>query len=162
MFTKLFEDMRKFRLAFLFSILSSLSFNSYGKIESEVPANDDLVDNSIIISRINNNDIEVSVPSVIFSFNEVEIKLKFINPNHTRLLFNKNKINFIINGEDKQLYFKDGEVTFKKKFDQDKVLSIYTEGFSYYNQLTVFSLWAIIAPIAVIIGLIIFLMVRKR
>ncbi len=154
--------MRKFRLAFLFSILSSLSFNSYGKIESEVPANDDLVDNSIIISRINNNDIEVSVPSVIFSFNEVEIKLKFINPNHTRLLFNKNKINFIINGEDKQLYFKDGEVTFKKKFDQDKVLSIYTEGFSYYNQLTVFSLWAIIAPIAVIIGLIIFLMVRKR
>ena len=55
------------------------------------------VDNSIVIDRIENTDIEVTLPSMIFTFKEAEIKLRFVNPNHTKLLLNKGKISFIIN-----------------------------------------------------------------
>ena len=154
--------MRKLRFAILFFFYSLLSFTSFARIENDGIENNGNIDNSVIIARINNDDIEISVPSLIFSFTEAEIKLKFKNPEHTRLLFNKNRINFIINGEERQLTFIHGEASFKKKFDEDNVLTIFTEGFSYNHPVTVFSLWAVLLPIVLIIGLILFWLMRRK
>ena len=162
LFSNLFRDMRQLRFTILFFLFSLLSFSLFAKLENDRPENDGIVDNSIIIARINNDDIEVSIPLVIFSFSDAEIKLKFKNPQHTRLLLNKNKINFIINGEEKQLDFVNGEASFKKKFDNDKVLTIFIEEFSYNHNLTVFSIWSIILPIAAIIALIILMMMKRK
>ena len=115
----------------LFSIVLFCSFlanSTFAKNEEE-PL--EAIDNSIVIDRIGNNDIEVTLPSVIFAFSEVEIKLKFKNPNQTKLLLNNGKIDFIINGEDQIITFVNGEGSFKHKFDTDKKISILTEDFSY-------------------------------
>lgn len=152
--------MKKLRFLILFLSVSLLSFSSFAKIERGAPVNNNK-DNSVIIERIGNDDIEVSIPSVIFFFSDVDVKLRFKNPRHTRLLFNKNKIIFIINGEEKPLNFINGEVSFKKKFDKDKVLAIFTEGFSYNHEITVISLWTILTPIVFALILIVFLFWRK-
>ena len=154
--------MTKLGFAILFIFNCLLSFTSFARIENDGIENNGNIDNSVIIARINNDDIEVSIPRLIFSFTEAEIKLKFINPEHTRLLFNKNKINFIINGEERQLTFVNGEASFKKKFDEDNVLTIFTEGFSYNHPVTVFSLWAVLLPIILIIGLVLFWLMRRK
>lgn len=153
--------MKKLRFSILYLFVSLLSFVSFAKNEPGQSDNNDNIDNSIIIERIDNEDIEVSIPSIVFPFSDVNVKLRFKNPQHTRLLFNKNKITFIINGEEKPLNFINGEVSFKKKFDKDHVLAIFAEGFSYNHEITVISLWTILSPIAVILSLIVFLMWRK-
>ena len=108
--------MKKLRFSILFLSVSLLSFSSFSKNETGASENNDNIDNSVIIERIDNDDIEVSIPSIIFAFSDVDVKLSFKNPNHTRLLFNKNKITFIINGEEKPLNFINGEVSFKRKY----------------------------------------------
>lgn len=153
--------MKKLRFLILFLSVSLLSLSSFSKIERGAPVNNDNIDNSVIIERIGNDDIEVSIPSLIFYFSDVDVKLKFKNPRHTRLLFNNNKIVFIINGEEKPLNFINGEVSFKKKFDKDNVLAIFTEGFSYDHEITVISLWKILTPIVLVLILIVFLFWRK-
>ncbi|MDO9185644.1 MAG: hypothetical protein Q7W13_06505 [Bacteroidia bacterium] len=153
--------MKKLRFRILYLFVSLLSFGSFAKNEPVPSDNNDNIDNSIIIERIDNEDIEVSIPSIVFPFSDVDVKLRFKNPQHTRLLFNKNKITFIINGEEKPLNFINGEVSFKKKFDKDQALAIFAEGFSYNHEITVISLWTILSPIIVVLGLIVFLMWRK-
>lgn len=153
--------MKKLRFPILYLFVSLLSFGSFAKNEPVPSDNNDNIDNSIIIERIDNEDIEVSIPSMVFPFSDVDVKLRFKNPQHTRLLFNKNKITFIINGEEKPLNFINGEVSFKKKFDKDQALAIFAEGFSYNHEITVISLWTILSPIIVVLGLIVFLMWRK-
>ncbi|MES2139079.1 MAG: hypothetical protein V4511_05185 [Bacteroidota bacterium] len=153
--------MKKIRFSILFISVSLLSFSSFAKNESASSENNDNIDNSVIIERIDNDDIEVSIPSIIFPFNDVDVKLKFKNPNHTRLLFNKNKITFIINGEEKPLNFVNGEVSFKSKFDKDRVLAIFVEEFSYNHEITVISLWTILSPIILVLALIVFFMWKK-
>lgn len=129
----------------------------------EVPDDEiEVVDNSVVIDRITNSDIEVTLPSLIFTFKDVEIKLKFINPNHTKLQLNKGKISFIINGEDKELVFVNGEASFVQKFDTSKNLSIYTEDFSYNTTVTAYPLWALLVPIGFIVLWIIKRMMRKK
>ena len=103
-------------------------------------------DNSIVIDRIVNDDIEVTIPSVIFSFAEATIKLKFRNPEHTKLLLNNNRLNFIINGEDVELLFKNGEANFYHKFADDSSLSIYVEEFSYSKEINALPLWVLLLP----------------
>lgn len=122
----------------------------------------EVVDNSIVIDRVTNSDIEVTLPSLIFTFKEVEVKLRFVNPNHTKLLLNKGKINFIINGEDKELVFVDGKASFIQKFDTGKTLSIFTEDFSYNKTVTAYPLWAIFVPFGFIILWILLRMMRKK
>lgn len=109
------------------------------------------VDNSIVIDRIANEDILVSISSPIFSFKEADITLKFVNPQHTKLLLNKNRIEFIINGETRILDFTDGIASFKHKFDNSKNITIYTEDFSYTKTVTVYPLWAILLPVVLIV-----------
>ena len=122
----------------------------------------EVVDNSVVIDRITNSDIEVTLPSLIFTFKEVTVKLKFINPNHTKLQLNKGKISFIINGEDKDLIFVDGEASFIQKFDVSKTLSIFTEDFSYNTTVTAYPLWALLVPFGFIILWILKRMMRKK
>jgi|GEM_PF-2002221 len=153
--------MRKLSYVILFLSFNLLAFSSFAKIENDQVGDDGTIDNSIIIARINNDDIDISIPSVIFSFIDAEVKVKFKNPEHTRLLFNKNKIDFIFDGEDKELNFINGEASFKKRFDNEKVLTIFAEGFSYNHEITVIPLWAIILPIGLIIVWIVFMLLKK-
>ncbi len=155
--------MRKAHLLILYSVLNLLYINAYAGLEHSTIENNDNTDNSVIIARINSKDIEVTVPSVIFTFTDTDIKLKFKNPEHTRLLFNNNKINFIINGEDTMLSFVNGECNIKKRFSTaEKAITIYTEEFSYIHPITPISLWYIITPIVLVIALIIFIATRKK
>lgn len=129
----------------------------------EIPDEEiEVVDNSVVIDRVTNSDIEVTLPSLIFTFKEVEIKLRFVNPNHTKLLLNKGKISFIINGEDKELVFVDGQASFIQKFDTNKTLSIFTEDFSYNTTVTAYPLWALLIPVIFIVLWILKRVLRKK
>lgn len=119
------------------------------------------VDKSVVIDRIGNNDLLVTMPSYVFSFKDAVIRLQFKNPNHTRLLVNNKRIEFIINGEVKLLDFINGVATFKHRFDRSDNLSIYTEDFSFNKIVTVYPVWAIIAPLVVLLAYI-FIRVLKK
>ena len=121
----------------------------------------EIVDNSVVIDRITNGDIEVILPSLIFTFKDVEVKLRFVNPSHTKLLLNKGKISFIVNGEDKELVFVDGQASFIQKFDTSKKLSILTEDFSFKTTVTAYPLWAFLVPLGFIALWIIKRMMKK-
>lgn len=131
-------------IAYLFTAL-----NTFGR--SEIEKEIEKFNNSIVIDRINNDDIEVSTPSMIFTFKDARIRLKFKNPNHTKLLLNNNKLHFIINGEDVELTFINGEATLFHRFNDNTPLSIYIEEFSYNQKITAYPLWALLLPIAVLL-----------
>jgi hypothetical protein len=138
------------KILFLLTILLSL-FSASMEAKNETEIETESVDNSIIIDRIGNDDVVVSIPSPLFSFTEADIKIKFINPSHTRLLLNKNRVEFIINGEPTILDFVNGESTFKHNFKDSNNLSIYTEDFSFNKNVRVYPLWAIVIPIVLIV-----------
>ncbi len=141
----------------LFTIVLFCSiFSGFAKEGIDEPVEE--IDNSIVIDRIGNSDIEVTLPSLIFTFKEVDVKLKFLNPSHTKLLLNKGKINFIINGEDTELEFVNGQASFKHKFDKSRALSIFTEDFSFNTSVTAYPLWALFVPI----GFIVLWIIRRK
>ncbi|CAN5553525.1 hypothetical protein BH10BAC1_BH10BAC1_19960 [soil metagenome] len=121
----------------------------------------EMVDNSVVIDRIGNADIEITMPSMIFTFKEATIKLKFVNPNHTKLLLDKGIISFIINGEDRKLEFINGEASFIHSFKDNKTLSIFTEDFSFSTTVTAYPLWAFLVPLGFILLWIIKRMIKK-
>lgn len=131
----------------LFSI--SISFS-----KSELEGYEKL-DNSIIIDRINNNDIDVVFPSVIFTFKEATIAIKFKNIEHNKLLLNNNELNFIVNGNDMVLHFENGEAKINYKFETSQTFSVYCEDFSFYKKVTAYPLWAILTPFILIIVVIV-------
>ncbi|MDF2438707.1 MAG: hypothetical protein K0Q95_3083 [Bacteroidota bacterium] len=120
-------------------------------IAKDEPGDYNEIDNSIIIDRISNDDVTVTIPSPVFSFREAEVKIKFHNPEHTKLLLNKNKVEFLVNGEPMLLDFANGEASFKHNFKNSNIISIYCEDLSYSNKVTVYPLWAILIPLAVIL-----------
>jgi hypothetical protein len=130
----------------LFSLFASISF-----AKNEPSEEIEEVDNSIIIDRISSDDLEIHIPSLLFSFTEAEIKIKFHNPEHTKLLLNKNKVEFIVNGEARMLEFVNGEASFKHRFDTSNTLKIFVEDLSYNKNVTVYPLWAILVPLIVIV-----------
>jgi hypothetical protein len=144
-----------FLLTFLLSFFS-VSLEAKNETESET------IDNSIIIDRIGNEDIQISIPSTIFSFSEPDIKIKFVNPSHTRLLLNKNKVEFIINGVPTALEFVNGEASFKHSFKDSNNLSIYAEEFSYNKNIKVYPLWAIVIPAVLLLLFIISRIIKKK
>ncbi len=156
------KNIKKLLPAILFLSFSILPFTSFSKIDPEEVNRETSIDNSIIIARISNDDIEVAIPSIIFTFNDAEIKLKFKNPEHTRLLLNKNKINFIINGEEVELNFINGEASFKKQFDTSNSLTIYAEEFSYNHKITAYPLWLLLSPFLIIAAIMILRMWLKN
>jgi len=150
------------RTTFLLALMLCLLATNIVFAKNDDSKNDtEVVDESIIIERITNNDIEVKIPSLVFAFKDAEIAIKFKNPQHTRLLINEGKINFIINGEDKELTFKDGVATFTHSFATDKKISIYTEEFGYSSSITAYPLWVILTPLLLIIGWIVLRKLNK-
>ncbi len=144
----------------LFAITFILTFVS--TFAKEIPGEEvEVVDNSVVIDRITNSDIEVTLPSIIFTFKEAEVKLRFVNPNHTKLQLNKGRISFIINGKDKELEFVDGQASFIQKFDTSKNLSIFTEDFSFNTIVTAYPLWAFLVPVGFIVLWLIRRMMKK-
>lgn len=125
------------------------ALNTFGR--SEIEKEIEKYDNSITLDRIDNNAIEVFVPSLIFTFKDAKIKLKFKNPDHSKLLLNNNKLHFIINGEDVELTFINGETTLSHRFNDNTPLSIYIEEFSYNQKITAYPLWAVLIPIAILL-----------
>lgn len=155
--------MKKVYTFILATFLSLFSVHTFGGIEQGGAENNDNTDNTVIIARIDSDDIEVTVPSVVYTFTDTDIKLKFKNAEHTRLLYNNNKINFIINGEDEILSFVNGECVIKKRFTtSDESIAIYTEEFSYKHSITPITVWYIIIPAVLLVSLIVFLFVRKK
>jgi hypothetical protein len=154
------------RKAHIFGFLMSLmllTVNTFAGIEHGAAENNDNTDNTVIIARINSNDIEVTVPSVIYTFTDTHINLKFKKPEHTRLLYNNNKVNFIINGEDVILSFINGECDIKRRFTtSDNAITIYAEEFSYKHSITPISLWYIIIPVVLVIALTVIIIIRKQ
>jgi hypothetical protein len=120
-------------------------------IAKDEPVFSNEVDNSIIIDRISNDDVSITIPSAVFSFREAEIKIKFHNPEHTKLLLNKNKVEFLVNGEPLLLEFNKGEANFKHHFGHSNIINIFCEDLSYSNKVTVYPIWAILVPVAVIL-----------
>lgn len=142
-------------------ILSCFATTSIAKNEpAEEPQQE--VDNSIIIDRISNDDVQISISSPVFSFSDADVHIKFVNPEHTKLLLNKNKVEFIIDGEPKILEFVNGEASFKHRFDKSNSISIYAEDLSYNKHVTVYPLWAILIPAIVILGYIVIRLLRKK
>ncbi|HEX8517100.1 MAG TPA: hypothetical protein VF868_12960 [Bacteroidia bacterium] len=132
-------------------------------ISKDEPSNEPQeIDNSIIIDRISNDDVQVHIPSPVFSFTEAEIRIKFNNPEHTKLLLNKNKVEFIVNGQNIELEFVNGEASFKHSFKDSRNLSIYVEDLSYSNYVTVYPLWAILIPVAVIVLYLLKLVISRK
>lgn len=155
--------MNKVITTFFFTFLFSLSLFSYASNDNGVAENNDNTDHAIIIARIKKGDIDVTIPAAIYTFTETEIKLKFKNPEHTRLLYNNNKVNFIVNGEDLLLTFVNGECIIKKQLStDDKYIAIYTEEFGYKQSIMPIALWYILIPVFFIISLVIFFIARKK
>jgi hypothetical protein len=149
------------KICLFFAVLYSLTLptTAFAKYE---PEQEEPVDNSIVIDRITNEDIEVSISSPVFTFMDKEVKLTFKNPNHTKLLLNKNKVEFIVNGENKELKFDNGVATFTHRFDTGNTITIYTEDFSYSATVTAYPLWAIMVPILLIIAWLIIRMLKRN
>ncbi|MGB3946415.1 MAG: hypothetical protein WBM13_00400 [Bacteroidia bacterium] len=148
---------------FLFSLSLSLSLFVYAGSDNNAAENNDNTDHAIIIARIKKEDIDVTIPSVIYTFNDTEIKLKFKNPEHTRLLYNNNKVNFIVNGEDMLLSFVNGECVIKKQLStNDKYIAIYTEEFGYKQSIMPIAIWHILIPVFFLIALIVFFIARRK
>jgi hypothetical protein len=141
-----------------FTMLIAAFSTSFAKDE---PGDVNEVDNSIIIDRISNDDLTVNLPSAVFSFTDAEIKLKFHNPEHTKLLLNKNKVEFIINGQPVILDFVNGEASFKHSFKDSNTISIFAEDFSFSKNVTVYPLWAILIPLVIILLYIIKRLIKK-
>jgi hypothetical protein len=141
------------KIIYCFTLLCSFFYsqNAFSKINDEFNEAA-LTTNPASLERIENNDLEVILPAVIFTFNETEIKLKFKNANHSKLALNQNKIDFIINGQDQILTFVNGEASFKHRFDADKKLSIYTDNFGYTNSVTAYPLWLFFIPVGFMLG----------
>lgn len=155
--------MHKLVTKYFFAFLFSISLLGYAGSDNTAAENNDNTDHAIIIARIKKEDIDVTVPSVIFTFTDTEIKLKFKNPEHTRLLYNNNKVNFIVNGDDMLLTFVNGECVIKKQLStNDKYIGIYSEEFGYKKPIMPIAIWHILVPVFFLIALIVFLIARRK
>lgn len=147
--------MKSRTLLFIFFLICSLPTSTFAGEKTDKEEN---YDNSVVIDRIGRDDIEVKIPSLIFTFKEANITLRFINPNHTKLLANKGRLNFIINGEERTLNFENGTCSFPISFANSNRLSIYAEDFSYSTHVTAYPLWALLVPLV----LLVFMLLRNR
>ena len=110
------------------------------------------------IDRVNNNDVAFEFPQFIFSHTNTSITIKFKDVNHAKLLANKNKLHFIVNGNDQLVEFdKNGVGTFNCVFKSDNKLSVLFEDLSYNMQMPVISIWYMILPLG---GLLLFLIYK--
>lgn len=146
------------KLIAFFLVLSNLVFGKNDETEASYSS----IDNSIVIDRITNDDIEVTVPSLLFTFKDATIKVRFKNLEHPRLLLNKGKINFIIDGIDKELNFNNGEATFQRSFSDNNSLTIYAEEFGYSTKVTAYPLWVFLAPFILIVLWIVIRQMNKK
>lgn len=148
-------------LLILFTVfLTVFNLPSFGKSEPADQVQE--IDNSIIIDRISNDDVQINLPKFIFSFSDAVINVKFLNPEHTKLLLNKNKIEFIVNGEPVILNFINGEASFKHRFDKTNHISIYAEDMSFNKNVTVYPMWALLIPLILIVLYLLRIVIRKK
>lgn len=105
------------------------------------------MESSIVIERIDNSDVEISVPSMIFTFSEAEIKIRFKNPQHTKLLTNNDTLTFIVNGEEKVIGFVNGEGSFMHKFDKSNNITILAEDLNYDMSVSAYPMWIFFVPV---------------
>jgi YbbR domain-containing protein len=150
--------MKKFVLFFAF--FTAINLSSFGKNEPVEQIKE--IDNSIIIDRISNDDVDILIPNIIFSFSDADIKIRFHNPEHTKLLLNNNKVEFLVNGNPEVLNFVNGEASFKHRFDGSNRISVYVEDLSFNRNVTVYPLWAFLVPLCVIVLYILKRLITKK
>lgn len=108
------------------------------------------MESSIVIERIDNSDVEISIPSMVFAFNDTEIKIRFKNPQHTKLLTNNDTLKFIVNGEEKEIGFVNGEGSFLHRFDKSNTITILAEDLNYEASVSAYPLWVFFVPLGFI------------
>ena len=132
----------------LLSALFILSLTvGYARIGDEEIMN---MESSIIIERIDNSDVEISIPSMVFTFSDTEIRIKFKNPRHTKLLTNNDTLKFIVNGEEKEVGFVNGEGSFMHRFDKSNTITILAEDLNYQASVSAYPLWVFFVPLGFI------------
>jgi hypothetical protein len=149
------------KIILLLTFICSL-FTSVSVAKNEPAEEVQEVDNSIIIDRISNDDVQISISSPVFSFADATVTIKFHNPEHTKLLLNRNKVEFIVNGEPMMLEFVNGEASFRHRFNESKTISIYVEDLSYTRNVTVYPLWAILVPVLALVLYLLKRMVSRK
>lgn len=147
--------MNKNIISLLFIISHFLFLPAFAGEQHEQEEN---LDNSVVVDRIGTEDLRVEIPSVIFTFKDAEIVIRFNNPNHTKLLASKGELPFIINGEEKILHFENGSAHFPVHFETDGKLSIYAEDFSFNTKVNAYPIWVILVPLM----LLAFFIIRRR
>jgi hypothetical protein len=105
------------------------------------------MESSIVIERIDNSDVEIGIPSMAFTFSDAEIKIKFKNPQHTKLLTNNDTLTFIINGDEIKIAFVNGEGSFRHRFDKSNSIQILVEDLKYEATVSAYPLWIFFVPV---------------
>jgi hypothetical protein len=130
----------------ILAVLSLAFTTSFARIGDEEIRN---MESSIVVERIGDSDIEVSMPSMVLTFQEVDIKLKFKDAAHPKLQLNNNTINFIVNGVEQKITFDEkGEASLKHRFNESSSIAILCEDMSFHRTVSAYPGWVFIVPVA--------------
>lgn len=139
--------MMKTTLKTLFLCLFALTLSaSYARIGDEQIRN---MESSIVIERIDNSDVEVDMPGMVFTFQDVDIRIRFKDPGHTKLQLNNNELHFLVNGNEQKVIFNEkGEGVIRHRFNESNTLTILCEDMNIERTVSAYPAWVFIVPVA--------------
>ena len=115
------------------------------------------------INRLGNNDIDIIMPSFVFSNTITKIQLQFKDPDNLKLINNEYIIPFIINGEEMNVKFDGkGTGTIDYTLIDKSDLSIYCEDSKYESKLHLISIWYILFPLILLSTFLIYKIKNNR
>ena len=130
------------KLVFVFVLLISCVLNAR-QLDENIKTS-----SGVQIDRIGNNDVSFQLPRFIFNYTNTRVVARFANPNHSKLRENNYELNFIVNGTDQKIIFDaNGVGSFYYTFKGNNKLQILAEDLSYTTEVSVISIWYIVAPL---------------
>ena len=147
-----------FLSAFVFSsvLLNAKDYNDNGARKSDIQE-------TAIVSRIGNNDLNILLPDYIFEGTNTKLELQFKDPKSSKLIENNFNLIFTLNGQDIPVKFdNNGKGIINHAFSNGEPLQLLFEDFSFRKELNIISLWMIIAPLAIIALLITLRLINLR
>ncbi len=104
------------------------------------------------IDRVSNSDIYFDIPHLIFSHTNTLVTVKFKDSNHSKLIANKYKLHFIVNGTDQEVEFdKNGVGVLSCVFSESNRFSVLFENVAYNIAMPVISIWYMLLPMAALL-----------
>jgi hypothetical protein len=135
---------KAFRIVLL-AVLVLTGTSTFARIGDEEIKN---LENSLVIHRVDNSDLDVSLPGMVFTFTDAEITLKFRDPQHPKLQLNNNELGFIVNGTEQKVKFTDGVGVITHRFNSGNHVTIYCEDFSFESRVSAYPAWIFVVPVA--------------